>query len=306
MQITLLLQSLRTPFADAFFSLITKCGEETVFMLVCFFVFWCVDKRKGYYLLFVSFWGVFINQFLKIWFHIPRPWVRDARISPVESAVSEATGYSFPSGHTQVSVGTYGALCRAFSSVPLRIVCFMLCVVVPFSRMYLGVHTAWDVLASLAIALVLIFILYPVTERLQTSKNGMRWMLLAMVFATVLYLAYVKFASFPPAVDSENIAVATEYAYKLFGLSLGAFLGYEIDQRYVRFETDAPLWAQILKVAFGFFIVLGLQKGLKQPLYAILSAKGAADAFRYGLLTLFAVGIWPMSFARFSKFKKQK
>lgn len=65
MQLLYTLEAMRTPFLDTVMSLVTHLGEELVFMAVAVFVFWCVDKYRGYYLLTVGclwpltfrFWG---------------------------------------------------------------------------------------------------------------------------------------------------------------------------------------------------------------------------------------------------------
>jgi undecaprenyl-diphosphatase len=75
-------------------------------------VFWCFDKKHGYFLITIGFLGTVINQFLKVLFRIPRPWVKDPNFTIVESAKEAATGYSFPSGHTQSAVGSFGAVAR--------------------------------------------------------------------------------------------------------------------------------------------------------------------------------------------------
>ena len=106
------LQELRTPFLGTAMVLVTRLGEETIFMVVAIVVFWCVSKVGGYYLLSVGFLGTVMNQFLKMLFRIPRPWVLDPNFDIVESAREAATGYSFPSGHTQSAVGTFGGLAR--------------------------------------------------------------------------------------------------------------------------------------------------------------------------------------------------
>ncbi len=100
------LEGIRTPLVTAFMSLITYCGSEIFFIAVAVTVFWCVSKRDGYYIMIVGFLGSTINQFLKLWFRIPRPWILDPDFTVVESARPAATGYSFPSGHTQNIVGT--------------------------------------------------------------------------------------------------------------------------------------------------------------------------------------------------------
>ena len=155
------LEGLRNPVCDFLFSIITLCGEETVFMAIGLIVLWCFSKSQGYYLLCTGFIGTVLNQLLKIVCRVPRPWVKDPNFTIVESAREAATGYSFPSGHTQSAVGLFGGVARANKQKWLRIAAIAICVLVPLSRMYLGVHTPADVLVSTGIALVLIFACYP-------------------------------------------------------------------------------------------------------------------------------------------------
>lgn len=112
MKVLYALESIRTPWLDTVMAAITHLGEETVFMVAALFVFWCVSKRHGYYLLAIGFAGTVLNQFLKLLFRIPRPWVLDSDFTIVESARAQATGYSFPSGHSQNAIGTFGGIAR--------------------------------------------------------------------------------------------------------------------------------------------------------------------------------------------------
>ena len=68
MKVLYALESIRTPWLDTVMAAITHLGEETVFMVAALFVFWCVSKRHGYYLLAVGFAGTVLNQFLKLLF----------------------------------------------------------------------------------------------------------------------------------------------------------------------------------------------------------------------------------------------
>ena len=122
------LEGLRNPVCDAFFSVVTQLGEETVFILLGLLFFWCINKWEGYYILTVGLIGTVINQFLKLWFRIPRPWVRDPNFTIVESARAEATGYSFPSGHTQSAIGSFGSIARWNKHTLLRCLCIAACV----------------------------------------------------------------------------------------------------------------------------------------------------------------------------------
>ena len=227
MQMLYWLESIRNPVLDAFFSLITYCGDELVFMAVAVILMWCVDKYQGYFMLFVGFLGTQINQLLKVTFRIPRPWVQDPNFTIVESAREAATGYSFPSGHTQSSVGTFGALAIWNKQLWLRIVSVTLCILVPLSRLYLGVHTPLDVGVSYLVAIALIAVLYPLTKKLQHNPKGMRIFLLvlaAISLAQTIYMTVTLLGE--PAKELQN---GLKNAYKMLGASLGMMVVYEMN-----------------------------------------------------------------------------
>ena len=207
MSVLYFLESIRSSFLDTFFSIVTTLGEETVFMAVGMIVFWCVNKYQGYYLLTTGFLGTIINQFLKMLFRIPRPWVLDPKFTIVESAREAASGYSFPSGHTQSSVGIFGGLARSSKDTFLRVICIIACVLVPLSRMYLGVHTPLDVGVSIIIALVLIFAFYPLFKKAENSPKTMYMLLAALTLVTIAYLLFVLLFPFPQNTAIHSLAV---------------------------------------------------------------------------------------------------
>ena len=112
MDILYALEKIRTPFWNGVMSAVTQLGGEVIFIVAAVVVFWCVSKWEGYYLMTVAFCGTVLNQFLKLICRVPRPWVRDPNFTIVESARAEATGYSFPSGHTQNAIGLFGGMAR--------------------------------------------------------------------------------------------------------------------------------------------------------------------------------------------------
>ena len=101
-----LLEKIRVPVLDEIMLAVTMLGEETAFLAIALIVFWCVDKKRGYLIMAVGFAGTILNQFLKLWFRVPRPWVLDENFTVVGNAKEAAGGYSFPSGHSQNAVGT--------------------------------------------------------------------------------------------------------------------------------------------------------------------------------------------------------
>ena len=203
-------EGIRTPVLDTLMSLITRLGEETFFMAAALYVFWCVDKRRGYYLLSVGFVGTLANQWLKIACRVPRPWVRDPNFTIVSSARAEAGGYSFPSGHTQCAAGWLGGIARFTRRRWLQVLCGVRLVLVPVSRMYLGVHTPADVGAAFVTALALVFVLYPLVESTLWFPNRMYGLIGGMLALALACVAYVELYPFPADVDAGNLAEAVK------------------------------------------------------------------------------------------------
>ena len=296
MEVLYALESIRVPWLDTAMAAITHLGEETVFMVAALFVFWCVSKRHGYYLLAIGFAGTVLNQFLKLLFRIPRPWVLDSDFTIVESARAQATGYSFPSGHSQNAIGTFGGIARFTRRKWVRVAAVVVAVLVPLSRMYLGVHTPLDVGVAAVIAVALVFALYPLMER-SDSQHGVMGAVLAVMLALAAgYLLFVSLYPFPADVDAANLASGVENAWKLLGATVGMLVGWWLDVRFIHFDTRAVWYVQLIKLVGGLALLLGIRAALKAPLAAALGA-GAGGAVRYGVMVLFAAAVWPMVFA---------
>lgn len=299
------LEGLRTPFMDTLMSLITQLGDELFFMVIAITMFWCIDKRRGYYLLSVGFVGTVLNQFLKLVFRVPRPWVLDPDFTIVESAREAATGYSFPSGHTQNAVGTFGGVARSTKKRVVQIVSIVILVLVSFSRMYLGVHTPKDVGASFVIAVVLLLALYPVFQKMEEKPNLMYLLLSVMTALGVAYLLFVSLYPFPADVDAANLASGTKNAYTLLGATLGVLVAFHVDRTHTNFSTEAPLLGQALKLVIGLALTLAIKAGAKPILNLILGGHQVANLVRYFLMVIFAGVFWPMTFKWFAKIGKK-
>ena len=301
MEVLRFLEGIRNPFLDGFFSFVTHFGEETIFIVLGLLFFWCINKKEGYYLLSIGFIGTVLNQFLKLFFRVPRPWVKDESFTIVESARAEATGYSFPSGHTQSSVGVFGAIARWEKNKILKTLCILLCILVPISRLYLGVHTPLDVGVSVGIALALIFGFYPIIKKGFENDKTMRIVLLIMVALSAGLLLFVLAYKFPEDVDANNLASGIKNAYKMLGCTLGIYIGFEVDRKYINFKTEATFWAQVIKYALGLLILLGIKEGMRAPLNLIFGGSFIADGIRYFLIVIFASIVWPLTFKWFSR-----
>ena len=297
MEFLYFLEKIRIPGLNEFMLLITQLGEETAFLVLAMIFFWCVDKKRGYLLMSVGFLGTMANQFMKLWFRVPRPWVLDPNFTILEAAREAAAGYSFPSGHTTSAVATFGAIAVTSRNRRTVLLCVTLAVLVGLSRMYIGVHTPADVLVGALTSIVLLLVLYrPVMQ-----GNHMYAVLKVMMVLAIGLLVFVMFYPFPEDVDAHNLESGLKNAYTMVGSVGGVGFVYLMEKKYVNFDTRAVWWAQILKVLIGFGLVLVVKEGLRSPLEAVFGDPYSARMVRYLLIVIVAGLLWPMSFRFFSK-----
>ncbi len=295
------LENIRNPICDFVFSTITHLGEETFFLVVAIIFFWCVNKREGYFILITGLLGTVVNQFMKLFFRVPRPWVLDENFKIIEAAREEATGYSFPSGHTQNVAGTYGAIAAYNPKRWKTFLCVTIIALVAFSRMYLGVHTPLDVVVSLLIGLALVLVLRPVFADEDSFKRWMPLVVIISVAVSLGFLAYVLSVSSDSTLDPNNFYSAMKNASTLIGCTAGLVVVYFLDAKFIHFETEAKWYAQLLKLVIGLAGVLVIKSGLSAPLVALFGNEFIARGVRYFLIVIFAGAIWPLTFKSFKK-----
>ena len=295
MSILYLLEKIRNPVLDVVMSLVTKLGEETLFIVLAIVVFWCIDKKGGYFLICIGFLGTILNQFLKVLFRVPRPWVKDPNFTIVESAKEAATGYSFPSGHTQSAVGSFGAIALFFKKKWVRILSIIVIILVPISRMYLGVHTLLDVGVSFIISLALVFAIYPLINKSDEKPYIIPIIMAVGTLIGVVGILFMKLYNFPQNTDMENVNHGIESMGKLIGATLGVFIACIVERKYINFETTASLPVQIVKIAGGLGITVLIKSLLKTPLNLLLGG-ALGNLVRYFLIIVFAVIVWPLVF----------
>lgn len=304
MEVLYFFESIRMPVLNEFMLLITRFGEETALLVAALILFWCVDKKKGYYMLFVGFFGVIISQVMKLVCRVPRPWVLDPDFTILEAAREAADGYSFPSGHSQSAVGVFGCLAATVKDRRIRWTAIAIAVLVPISRMYLGVHTPADVLVGSAISLVLVFALKkPVLGGDEKNRKGL---LISLMTLALGFLGYVELTVFPEDMDVHNLQSGIKNAYTVVGCMAALYAVYYIDKQYIHFPTEAVWWAQILKCVLGFALVLLVKEGLRTPLETLFAGHMAARAVRYCLMVLVAGCLWPLTFRWFQKLGAKK
>ncbi|MBR5516317.1 MAG: phosphatase PAP2 family protein [Clostridia bacterium] len=290
-------ESIRNPVFNAFFSAITWFGHELIPIGLICVMYWCINKKLAYRIGFSFFFSGISTQALKITFRIPRPWVIDKNFSIVGDAKEAATSYSFPSGHTQSATSTYSSLALCTKKLWLRIILALTFVLVGISRMYLGVHTLNDVIVAMVLSLTVTLIVFKVSEKYENSSKFdiIISALIMLISAVVIIYSAVLYNKGTISHDSLEDCVKSGASGVAFGI------GYMIEKRFIDFDVRAKnIGLQILKVAAGLGIALGLKSGLKY----IVGESVVGDGIRYFILVFVIIVLYPLVIKAFSK-KKQ-
>ncbi len=277
----------RTPFLDTVFGLVTRLGEETIAIVILCLLYWCVNKKLAYGIGVSYFLSGLFVQSLKISFRIARPWVLDSSFQPVLSAIPAASGYSFPSGHTQSATALFGSLGFYLKKWWARLLCFAAAVLVGFSRMYLGVHTPLDVAVGFALSLLLSFITVRYLVKDTVTKKS-AFVLTAALLAIAAGVIVLATALFQGGVIEEHYVAD---CCKAAGAGIGFAVGMYIERLYIRFETRCKAWwMQAVKFVLGLAGVLLIKEGLK----LLIGTGLVVDTLRYCLMLLWMTVLFPL------------
>ena len=201
--------------------------------------------------------------------------------------MEKATGFSFPSGHTQSATTLFGSLAFHFKKHWLKALCVFAFLLVGFSRNYLGVHYSSDVIVSMLLSLACIFVFGKVFERIENNKKY------DLIVAIVL--AGISLAVMIYALVLEGMGVITEPKYaldccKTGGAGLGFAFGWFVERKWVDFDVKTnKLWHQFAKVAAGIAVALVFKEIPKM----VFGDTALVGMIRYMLVTFWIVGVFP-------------
>lgn len=295
------LAEIRTPFWDSVMSAVTVLGQEIFFIIIAEILLYCYSKKSGYKFLFMFGIGTVISQALKFVFMIDRPWKIDPDFRIVESARAAATGWSFPSGHTQSAFMMYFGTARVFKKKWLWAAAAAIVLLVSFSRMYLGVHTLLDVAAALVIGAVLLLITELLFSRFGDRPGFSSLMLGAASVISLVYLIVIMVFDKGYELYADDLGTAAT----VFGLVFGSFCGSIVERKFIDFDTKAVWWVQIIKVVLGTAIMLGIRFGLK-PLFKLIYDSPLMNAPRYFLMVFVGIAVYPILFRVLALFGNKK
>ena len=179
-------------------------------------MYWCINKKYGQKLLFSLTANIAINTGIKEYVKAPRPIGTEG----LESLrVSTATGYSFPSGHTQTATTFWTSLMIIFRQKWMYILGLIMILGVGLSRLYLGVHWPIDVICGWIFGIVFTIMFSKLFDIVDKNKDY-----------KLLLLTLIPFIIFIFIVKSESYI-------KMLGLLSGFILGYIIEDKFIKFNT---------------------------------------------------------------------
>ncbi len=275
-----MLEAARTDFFNIFFEVVTMLGEETLFVLLIAIIYYAFNKKLAHRFLFITMLSLGINAVIKNIVRVPRPFTRGITCLRGETA----TGYSFPSGHTQSFASWSMAISYYLKSRGFIIISAFLAILLGFSRMYLGAHYLSDVLAGLFLGWACAILGNIIFDK---AKNNTKLYFSLFLILTPFAIGFLL----KPDVLFEDF-------FKFYGM-LGAFvLSVMFEERFCPIEYSVSSFKQILRVIMGVLLALVIKIMLGK-----ISVKGATlllvyDTASYFILVMAVFGFLPYIFKK--------
>lgn len=270
------LQNFRNSINDAWtpFMEWVSMFATTYLILIPVFLYWCWDKRKGLYTLVSYYFCMVITPITKLTVCAYRPWIRDSRILPAGDAITTATGYSFPSGHTSTCGPLAGGMAvtawedrRTRWLSPILVFWVLL---TGFSRNYLGVHTPQDVFVGIAVSVLSLIVTMKLFAYLDDHPEKEDLLLLGGFIFCWAAIAYITFKPYPMDYNAEGKLIVDPQkmmndGYGDLGKMMGFIIARYIEKKWIRF-TPPKMNAVNVAICAAGLVLMALLKQYVSPL----------------------------------------
>ena len=224
------LEGLRTNFLNTVFEGITMLGEETLIILLVVALWFAVDKKLAQQVFFVTATSLSVNGIIKNFAKVPRPFAKG--ISCVR--LDTATGYSFPSGHTQGFATWSSFFATKFRKTWFTILVSVLIALVAISRLYLGAHYPSDVIVAVALGVGLAVLGNYLFESVEDIKK----LYLGALLILTPFIVYFLVVADPLFAD----------LFKTFGMVGGMVAVSFLDEKTEPLSYDVVWWKKLARV----------------------------------------------------------
>lgn len=295
------LQSVAQDWITAIVEAITMLGEEYIAIAIIALVFFFFNKKLAYKMIFLVAGSMTFNATIKNFVKEPRPHEMSSDVVDMR----HADGYSFPSGHSQMT-GTWltGFAHQLYLEKKVKwgyIISSILTVLVMMSRMYLGQHFLVDVLVGGilgiggAIGLSYLYDYY-------ANKNKEATLL------SLVTIVFIPFAIYFLLTSNVNMDKGYDF-FKMYGLFVGLLLAFVFENKYVNFDHNVNIGKKLLRVVGAVICLLAVKEGLG-ALFKMIALACIAQGewgyavfcvlhfIRYMLLVFVCMGVYPLLFKK--------
>lgn len=276
------LEGIRTDFLNNLLEFITILGEETILILIIATLWFAFDKKSALKIFFVTVLSLGTNNSIKSIAKVPRPFAT-GEVTCVRPET--ATGYAFPSGHTQTFT-TWSTLAAIMWKKPwIKITAAVLIPLIGFSRIYLGAHYPSDVIVAIILGAGFAFFGNYLFDKIKDKRK-------LLVGVLLLYTPFAIW--FMTGGDP-----LFEDFFKVYGMILGLTCVVFFDHRKEDIDYSVVWWKKLIRVAVGVLLALLVKESIKLLYFTdIVWVTFAMDIIRYGALVFVVLAIYPMLFKK--------
>ena len=144
---------------------------------------------------------------------------------------------------------------KIVTSLKILLVCAI--ILVAFSRLYVGVHTIWDVTFGIIFSLIVLIIMKKVFDKYEDRENFDLIILgVGMIFCIGMILIST-FKGYPMDYNSAGKLIVDPSkmmldAYKNAGFIIGTLVSWVIERRFIKFSTDVGIDTKFARILGGF------------------------------------------------------
>lgn len=295
--ILLFFQRIANSLFDSIAMVITFFGEVPLPLLITIFIYWCWDKKKGFVVVSSLLSAMMSMQIIKAILKIPRPFMKYPELITGKRQ-STATGFSFPSGHSTTASAFYGSIAYNFRNKTIRYISIALIVLVPISRLYLGVHWPLDIIVGVLIGLISSLLLTKAFSSIY--DNDMAFFIftvvfgaIALVLSLVLAIAMDRVLSGYQSIDlfkASTFYRATHNLMQTGAIASGVFIGMALDRKYIDFTPAKGARNRALSIVIGLLIAAIAALSLT----SISMCKYAFEFLTYAFIGLWTTFLFPL------------
>ena len=270
------LQNFRNSINDAWtpFMEWVSMFAVTYLILIPVYLYWNRDKRKGLLALTSYAFCMFITPIIKLTVCCYRPWIRDSRILPAGDAITTATSYSFPSGHTTCAgplcLGTAVTIWENKRSRVFAVILVLFMFLTAFSRNYLGVHTPQDVFVAICLSVLSVILSWKLFEYLDQHPEKENAFLLGGFILCWAGIAYITFKHYPMDYTADGKLIVDpqrmmDDGYGDIGKAMGFIVARYVEKRWINFKPLKQSVKSVLICGVGL-VIMALLKQFFSPL----------------------------------------